>query len=127
MKRRKKKDSGLYKGCKLFLSEDRLEVVRVDCGVASIPPFRIDVPLSSESIWFSTKTTRVEPDNKVELGEILGPPCLSPGQYLGSRKILKILMIRNNVNEIDWTFQIVLPNLESFKDGKQFLVIYVVV
>ena len=63
----------------MFLSEDGLEVVRVDCGIASIPPFRIDVPLSSESIWFCAKPTRAEPDDKVELGEVLGPPCLPPG------------------------------------------------
>ena len=49
------------------------------------------------------------------------------GQYLGSSKILKVLMIRNNVDGVGWTFQIVPPNLKSFKDGKQFLVIYVVV
>ena len=36
-------------------------------------------------------------------------------------------MIHNNVDGIDWTFQIVLPNLESFEDGKQFLVMCVVV
>ena len=36
-------------------------------------------------------------------------------------------MIRNNVNGIGWTFQIVLPNLESFEDGEQFLVICVIV
>jgi len=36
-------------------------------------------------------------------------------------------MICNNVDGIGWTFQIVPPNLESFKDGKQFLVIYVIV
>jgi len=54
------------------LSEDRLEVVRVDCGVASIPPFRIDVPSSSESIQFGVKTTRAEPDDKIELGEVFG-------------------------------------------------------
>jgi len=69
----------------------------------------------------------VEPDHKVELGEVLRPPCLPLGQYLSSRKILKVLMIHNNVNGIGWTFQIVLPNLESFKDGKQFLIMYVVV
>jgi len=40
----------LYKGYKLFLSEDGLEVVRVDSGIASIPLFRIDVPSFSESI-----------------------------------------------------------------------------
>ena len=111
----------------MFLSEDRFEVVRVDCGIASIPPFRIDIPLSSESIQFSAKTARVEPNDKIELEEVLGPPCLPPGQYLGSRKILKVLIIYNNVNGIGWIFQIVPPNLEGFKDGKQFLVICVIV
>ena len=111
----------------MFLSEDGLEVMRVDCGVASIPLFRIDVPLSSESIWFCAEMTRAEPDDKVELGEVLGPPCLPLGQYLSSREILKILMIYNNVNGIGWTFQIVSPNLEGFKNGKQFLVMCVIV
>ena len=84
MKRRKKKDHSSYGDCKLFLSKDGLEVVRVDCGIASIPPFRIDIPLSSESIQFCAEPTRVEPDDKVELEEILGPLCLSLGQYLSS-------------------------------------------
>ena len=101
----------------MFLSEDGLEVVRVDCGIASIPPFRIDIPSSSESIWFCAEMTRIEPDDKVELGEVLGPPHLPLGQYLGSRKILKVLMIRNNIDGIGQTFQIAPPNLESFKDG----------
>jgi len=127
MERRKKKDSGSYRGYKLFLSEDGLEVVRIDCGVASIPSFRIDIPLSKKSIWFCAKTTRAEPDNKVELGEVLRPLRLPPGQYLGSRKILKVLMIHNNVNGIGQTFQIVPLNLESFEDGKKFLVMCVVV
>ena len=74
--------------------------MRVDCGVASIPLFRIDILLSSESIQFCAKTTRVEPDDKVELEEVLGPPCLSLGQYLGSQKILKVFMICNNVDGI---------------------------
>ena len=111
----------------MFLSEDGLEVVRVDCGVASIPPFRIDVPSSSESIWFCAEMTRTEPDDKVELGKVLGLLRLPLGQYLSSRKILKVLMIRNNIDGIDWTFQIVLPNIESFEDGEQFLVMYVIV
>ena len=117
----------MYRGCKLFLSEDRFEVVRVDCSVASISLFKIDIPLSSESIQFSAETTRVEPDDKVELGEVLGPPCLPLGQYLSSRKILKVLIICNNVDRIGQTFQIVLPNFESFKDGKQFLVMCIIV
>ena len=111
----------------MFLSEDGLEVVRVDCGIASIPPFRIDVPSSSESIWFCAELTRAEPDDKIELGKVLGPLCLPPGQYLGSRKILKVLMIHNNINGVGQIFQIVLPNLESFKDSEQFLVMCVIV
>ena len=81
MEKRKKKDHNLYRSCKLFMSKDRLEVVRVDCGVASIPPFRINIPSSSESIWFDTKITRAEPNDKVELGEVLGPLCLLLDQY----------------------------------------------
>ena len=37
MERREKKDCSWYRGCKLFLSEDGLEVMGVDCGIASIP------------------------------------------------------------------------------------------
>jgi len=127
VERRKKKDHSSYGDCKLFLSEDGLEVVRVDCSVASISPFRIDIPSSSESIQFCAEITRVEPDDKVELGKVLGPPHLPLGQYLGSRKILKVLMIYNNIDGVGQTFQIVLPNLESFEDGEQFLVMCVIV
>ena len=77
MERRKKEDHSSYGGYKLFLSEDGLEVVRVDCSVASIPPFRTDVPPSSKSVQFGTKITRTEPDDKVELRKILRPLCLS--------------------------------------------------
>ena len=69
----------MYGGHKLFLSKDGFEVVRVDCGVASIPPFRIDIPPSSESVQFGAKTTRTEPDDKVELRKILRPLCLPLG------------------------------------------------
>ena len=79
VERRKEKDGSSYRGCKLFLSEDGLEVIRVDCGIASILPFRIDILLSSESVRFGTEMTRAEPNDKVELGEVLGLPHSSPG------------------------------------------------
>ena len=84
----------------MFLSEDRFEVVKVDCNIASIPLFSINIPLSSESIQFGAETTRAEPDDKIELGEVLRLLYLPPGQYLGSRKILKVLIIHNNVDRI---------------------------
>ena len=85
------------------MSKDGLEVVRVDCGIASIPLFRIDIPLSSKSIQFSTEITRTEPNDKVELRKVLRLLCLSPGQHLGSRKILKLFIICDNVNRIGQT------------------------
>jgi len=94
----------LYEGCKLFLSEDGFEVVRVDCGIASILPFRIDVSLFSKSIWFGAKMTKTEPNDKVELKKVLRPLYLSLGQHLDNRKILKVFMICNNINRIDWIF-----------------------
>ena len=127
MERREKKNYSSYGGYKLFLSEDGFEVVRVDCSIAGIPSFRIDIPLSSKSIQFGAKITRVKPDDKVELEEILGPLHLSLDQNLDSRKILKVFMIHNNVDGIYWTFQVVSPNFESFKDSKQFLVMYVII
>jgi len=44
--------------------------------------------------------TKTEPDNKVELREVLGLLHLSPGQYLGSKKVLDVLIIYNNVDKI---------------------------
>ena len=60
----------------MFLSKDGFEVVRVNCGIASIPLFRVDIPPSSESVWFGAKITRTEPDDKVELRKVLRQPCL---------------------------------------------------
>jgi len=87
-----------------LLSEDGFEVVRIDCGIASIPPFRIDILSSSESIQFGAKMTRTESDDKVELEEVLGLLHLPLGQHLCSRKILKVFMICDNIDGIGWTF-----------------------
>ena len=68
-----------HRDYKLLLGKDWFEIVRVNCGIASISPLRIDIPLSSESIHFGAKITRIEPDNKVELKEVLRPLYLSLG------------------------------------------------
>ena len=84
----------------MFLSEDWFKVVKVDCGIASILLFRINILSSSKSIQFGPKITRIESDDKVELREILRLPCLSLDQYLGSGKVLKIFIICNNIGGI---------------------------
>ena len=104
MERKEEKDNSLYKGCKLFLSKDWFEVVRVDYGIASIPFFRVDIPIFSKSIWFGAKTTKMKPDDKIKLKEILRLPCLLSDQHFSNGKILKVFMIYNNVNRIGQTF-----------------------
>ena len=39
--------------------------MEVNYGIVSIHPFRIDIPLSSESVQFGIKMARVEPDDKI--------------------------------------------------------------
>jgi len=96
------------------LSEDGFEVVRINYSVASIPPFRIDVPLSSESIQFDAKMTRMEPNDKVVLREIFRLPHLSSGQHLGSRKVLKVFVINDNIDKIGWIFLLRSQKVELF-------------
>ena len=64
MKRKKEEDSSSYGGHKLFLSKDWFKVVRVNCDIASILPFRINIPPSSKSVWFGAKMTRTELDTE---------------------------------------------------------------
>ena len=56
------KKSSVERSRELFLSKYRMEIMRVDLSVLTIPLFRVDVLLSSECIWFPTKFTQSEPD-----------------------------------------------------------------
>ncbi len=56
------KESSTKGSRELFLSEYRMEIVRIDCSILTIPLFWIDVPLSSECIWFSSKFPWLEAD-----------------------------------------------------------------
>ena len=95
--------------------------MRVNCSIASIFLFRINILLSSKNIQFSTKTSRVELNDKIKLQKIFRPLYLFIDQYLCSRKILKIFVIHNNINKKGYTFKIVTQNFEDFKNNQKFL------
>ena len=65
----------------LFLSEHRPKILGVNPGVATIPLFGVDVPSSSEGVRLGTKFSGMETNDKIKLGEKLGPPGLPAGQY----------------------------------------------
>ena len=125
--REKEEGSSLYGGCKLLLSKDGFEVVRIDYGIASTSLFGIDVLLFSKSIQFGVKITRTESDDKIKLREILRPLHLPLDKYLSSGKILEVFMVCDNIDRIGQTFWVVSPNFKEFKNSKQFLIIYVIV
>ena len=51
---------------KLFLGEDRTEIVGVNGGIIVSPLFRVDVPSSSQGIWFRAKVPGMETDDEIE-------------------------------------------------------------
>ncbi len=56
------KKSSMERCGELFLSEYRLEIVRIDCCILTIPLFWIDVPLSSECVRFTSEFPQLEAD-----------------------------------------------------------------
>ena len=69
MKKRNKKNcfSDKDRDCKLFISKNEVEVIWIDCGIASILLFRVDILLSSKSVQFGAQTSGAELDNKIKL------------------------------------------------------------
>ena len=51
---------------KLLLHEDRMEIVGVNGGIVISPLFRVDVPSSSQGIWFRTETPGMEVNDKIK-------------------------------------------------------------
>jgi hypothetical protein len=59
--------SGMDGGRWLFLCKDWVKIMWIDCSIAIIPPFWVDVPLSSESVRLCSKMSGTEANDKVEL------------------------------------------------------------
>jgi hypothetical protein len=74
--------------------------MRVNLSVVLIPLFGIDVPASSKGIQFSSKFSGTKTDDHIELVEEFRPMSLMAREKFGSRKILKVLMVCDNVNRL---------------------------
>ena len=99
------------------MSKYKAEIVRIDLSILAIPFFRVHIPLTSECIQFPTKFTWLELDYKVELGKEFRPTDLTSSKDLGSREILKVLMVCNDVNGFHGAFKIMTPVFKGFKDS----------
>jgi len=77
---------------------------KVDASVVLIPLFGIDVPASSKGIWFSSKFSRMETDDHIELVEEFRPTSLMVREEFGSYEILKVLMVCDNINRLGQAF-----------------------
>ena len=81
------------------MHEHGSEVGWIYAGIIASPLFRIDVPSSSKSVRFGTEASRMESNNEVELAEEFGPSDLSGCEQFSGRKILKIFMVCNHVDQ----------------------------
>jgi len=76
----------------------------VNLSVVLIPLFGINDPASSKGIWFSSKFSGMEMDDHIELVDEFRPTSLTAREEFGSCKILKVLMVYNNVNRLGQAF-----------------------
>jgi len=61
-----------------LISKNWTKVIKINKNIASIPFFKINIPLFSKSVR-SYESNRVEKDDKVELEGEFRPFCLSVG------------------------------------------------
>jgi hypothetical protein len=111
----------------LFRGKYRLEVVRVNSSVVLIPFFWVDIPTACQGVRFSTKLSRPKADYEVKLMQEFGPASLSPGKEFSGCEVLKVLVVCDDINGFSRTLEVVLPRMEGFKDGEEFLVMGIVI
>ena len=124
---RESEDGSPERRGELLVREHWSVVVWVDDGVVTVPLFWVDVPPASECVGLRSEFTGSEPDDHVELRQVLRPSGLSAGQELRCREVLQVLVVRYNVYRSSGPFEVVPPDLECLEDGEEFLVVRVVV
>jgi len=111
----------------LFLSEHRPEILGINLGVATIPLFGVNVPSSSESVRLGTEFSGSEMNDKVKLEEKFRPPGLPAGEDFGGREILQVFVVSDDINRGGRALKVMVPVPECLKDGKEFLIMGVIV
>jgi hypothetical protein len=99
----------------------------VNSSVVLIPLFGIDVPASSKGIWFSSKFSGTKTYEEVELVEELRPTSLTAREEFCGSEVLKVLMVRDDVNRLGRALKVVSPGPESFIDREKFLIMGIVI
>ena len=104
-----------------------MEVVRVSLSIVPIPLSGVDIPALSECVRLCPKASGGEADDKVELGEELGPVGLATSQDLRSGEVLKVFVVSDNVDRGTRPLQIMSPVAENLIDGEELLIVGVIV
>ena len=82
-----------------------------------VPSSGEDIPAASEGIRFCSQSSRAESYLQVELAEVLGPPCLSPSQFLRGGEVFEVFVVSDGVDGSSRPFQVVSPDLVGLEDG----------
>ena len=111
----------------MLRSEYWSEVVWISTGVATISLFAVQIPTSSKEIRLGSKFPRAKTDDHIEATKELPPMDLAACKEVNCGKIFQIFVVRNYIYGQMYTFEVMLPDLESFENGEEFLVMSVVV
>jgi hypothetical protein len=104
-----------------------LKVLRIGESVAILPPFRIDIRLSSESVRFAPLSSWSVLNGEIETRKVFGPASLSSSEEFCGGKVFEVLVVGNDVDHVRKSFEIRPKLLESDEDGEELIVINVIV
>ena len=109
------------------MGKDGTEIVGIDRGVVTIPPFWVDVPSASKGIRFRTGLARAKADDEIKLAEEFRPARLATREEPSGSKILQIFVVGDHVDRNSGALQIVAPGLERGENSQELFVVRVVV
>ena len=72
----------------------------------------------SKGVGLRSELARAEANREVEGGEVLRPASLSARKHFSSGKVLKILVVGDDVDAMLGTFKIMTPDFEAFENGE---------
>ncbi|GLB45127.1 hypothetical protein LshimejAT787_2000320 [Lyophyllum shimeji] len=105
-------------GEKLRLEQHDIRVV--GAAVSVVRPAR-------ERIGLPHTTSRTVVKHEVEIGQVQGPPCLTPVELFGGQEVFEVLVVHIDFDLVPCTFKEMPPLLKCADDGKHLLVVDLVV
>ncbi|KAG6892358.1 hypothetical protein C0992_000795 [Termitomyces sp. T32_za158] len=109
----------------MFRGNNHTMVESITLGFKSL--FGVDVGSPGQGVRFCSESSRAVVDGEVVFGENFGPTGLATAELFSCGKVLEVVVVRVDLNTVPGSLEVGTPLLESFDNGKEFLIVDVVV